>query len=206
MLKLKSYIKFLLIILLFACKNTSKETIIAIQPIGKYKKELIKPLSQKIETFYGYKTIEFAPVEIPKSFFVNIKSPRYRADSIIRFLRANKPDSISYVLGITDYDISTTKRDENGNIKTPASKYTDWGIFGLGFRPGPSCVISSYRMGSNYELKIERAQKVALHELGHNLGLSHCPNTSCFMQDAAETIKTIDKVGFNLCEVCMSKI
>lgn len=200
------YLGFILIILLFACKNTSKETIIAIQPIGKYNKELIKPLSQKIETFYGYKTIKLTPIEIPQSFFVNIKSPRYRADSIIHYLRANKPDSISYILGITAHDISTTKRDENGNIKTPTSKYTDWGIFGLGFRPGSSCVISSYRMGNNYELKIERAQKVALHELGHNLGLSHCPNTSCFMQDAAETIKTIDRVGFNLCEECKSKI
>lgn len=45
-----------------------------------------------------------------------------------------------------------------------------------------------------------------LNELGHNLGLPHCPNKKCFMQDGAESIKTVDKVNFNLCEKCKSQI
>ena len=47
---------------------------------------------------------------------MNIKSPRYRADSILRILKREKPDSIDYLIGILNKDISTTKRDRKGNI------------------------------------------------------------------------------------------
>lgn len=53
---------------------------------------------------------------------------------------------------------------------------------------------------------MERLKKVTMHELGHNLGLPHCPNKHCFMQDAAETIKTIDGVELNLCEECRDQL
>ena len=61
-------------------------------------------------------------------------------------------------------------------------------------------------MKSNKNKFVERLKKVTMHELGHNLGLPHCPNNHCFMQDAAETIKTIDGVELNLCEECRDQL
>jgi archaemetzincin len=204
---MKSLYFLIVIIFLGACKpKEASIKKVAIQPIGVYDASLLDSLQVKIEQFYGVKALVYSPITMPKQFFVNIKSPRYRADSIIRYLRRIKPDTINYIIGLTNNDISTTKRDDKGDVKKPTTKYTDWGIFGLGFRPGPSCVISSYRMGSYKKRRVERAQKVALHELGHNMGLPHCPNKKCFMQDAAETIKTVDRVNFFLCEDCKSKI
>ncbi|MFZ6014024.1 MAG: matrixin family metalloprotease [Bacteroidota bacterium] len=49
---------------------------------------------------------------------------------------------------------------------------------------------------------LSRLKKVALHEIGHNIGLDHCSSTECFMRDAAETITTVDRVGCSLCEIC----
>jgi len=86
---------------------------------------------------YNLSVVIFEEKALPENAFVNVKTPRYRADSLLRHLRKMKHDSISYIMGLTDSDISTTRREKNGRIKEPASKYDDWGIFGLGFRPGP---------------------------------------------------------------------
>jgi archaemetzincin len=68
-------------------------------------------------------------------------------------------------------DISTTK---NG-IK-------DWGIMGLGYRPGKSCVVSDFRMA--VKNRNQQFYKVVLHELGHTEGLPHCKTKTCLMRDA----------------------
>ena len=87
--------------------------------------------------------------------------------------------------------------------------YTDWGIFGLGSRPGPTCVLSTHRLARDTwdPARIRsRLRKIALHELGHNLGLPHCPDSACFMRDALETILTIDDAPEHLCDKCQQKI
>lgn len=147
-------------------------------------------------------------ISIPESAFINVKSPRYRADSLIRILKRTKPSEYDHVLGLISKDISTTKRDENGNVLKPAYKYEDWGIFGLGFRPGPSCIVSTFRLDTpNKELLVERIKKVCNHELGHNMGLPHCTSSDkCVMKDGAESIKTVDHVNLVLCDDCKSKI
>lgn len=186
--------------------QVSDKTIVAIQPLGNCNPTLIDSIAQKSKRFYGVEVVVYPNQSILPKAYINIKSPRYRADTIIDYLKQTKPDSVDYILAITNVDISTTKKDAKGNIKKPVHKYKDWGIFGLGYRPGPTCIISTYRMGSSIDLKTERAQKVALHELGHNFGLPHCANKNCFMQDGAESIKTVDKVNFNLCNSCKYKL
>ena len=190
-------------ILGFGCYRINTENTIGILPLGGIEASIIDTIESAIQNYYGFKTCKLAAIEIPKAYYVTIKSPRYRADSIIMFLKENKPDSIDYIIGFTSFDISTTKRDKKGKIKKPESKYLDWGIFGLGYRPGPSSVVSDFRLkAKSKELEIERIKKVTLHELGHNLGLPHCINLDCFMRDAAESINTIDAVKLNLCDKC----
>ncbi|MFL5753076.1 MAG: matrixin family metalloprotease [Bacteroidia bacterium] len=74
-------------------------------------------------------------------------------------------------IGITSKDISTTK-----------DQYKDWGVMGLGFCPGNSCIASTFRLGKK-EIPIQLF-KVAIHELGHTQGLNHCEVKTCFMRDA----------------------
>jgi len=190
----------------FRSKTLSKETTIAIQPFGNFSQEETEMLQNEITDFYHTKVTILKSIKLPENAFINTKSPRYRADTLIRFLSRNLNNQYDYVIGLTNKDISTTKYSNQSTktIKEPSYKYTDWGIFGLGFMPGKSCIVSTYRLkDKSFE---SRFVKICCHELGHNFGLPHCPDKSCIMQDAAETIKTVDNVNLNLCQSCKKKI
>lgn len=147
--------------------NKKKNVIIAIQPFVDIPKENVDYVGYYLKKMYANVVIN-APIEFPKNSLNQAKT-RHRADSLIRFLSAQtKPGYLT--IGLTTRDISTTKN-------TP-----DWGIMGLGFCPGKSCIASSFRLrGKN---KMEKLFKVAIHELGHTQGLPHCPVSDCLMHDA----------------------
>ncbi|WP_407556346.1 matrixin family metalloprotease [Winogradskyella sp. 4-2091] len=199
--------QILFLILLYCCSCSNKPKLIGIQPYDEIDSTTINSISESLKQAYDAKIIILTNKTLPKTAFINIKSPRYRADSLLIDLSKNRPDSINYIIGITTKDISTSKRDNDGNIKKPESKYSDWGIFGLGYKPGNSCVISTYRL-KNKNLKIfdSRVRKISIHEIGHNLGLDHCSAKKCVMQDAVETIKTVDLAGLDLCTDCYNEI
>lgn len=194
----------LCICFLLACQSDQKHLIIGIQQLGEIKKENIDIVSSAIQAEYGSAVVVLAPRKIPEGFMV--RKARYRADSIIHFLRKIKPDSIHLVIGLTNADISVTKRDHMGKIKEPQARYADWGVFGYGYQPGTGCVISTFRIKGDATLSRERLKKIALHEVGHNLGLAHCTNIRCCMVDAVESINSVDKTEDHLCNQCKRKI
>lgn len=200
-----------------SCEKTAREinedTVVLIQPFEGLENGLVDTVITTFGKVYGVQAHATSAIQIPEYTFVNIKSPRYRADSLIRYLRDTiypLNDNVDYIVGLIGEDISTTKYSnyDSKEIKTPEYKYKDWGIYGLGFCPGNSCIVSTYRLhkGTSKENFIMRLKKISCHELGHNLGLPHCPNKDCIMQDAAETIKTIDNVSLHLCNDCRKKI
>lgn len=203
-----------LTIAIFSCNKkegtqggASHQKMVGIVVLGDMALSFKDTLNHVIKNTYGFKTIYLGTREMPGRFFIAIKSPRYRADSILRFLKTIKPDSIDYVVGLTDFDISATKKDPNGNILEPKSKYADWGIFGYGNVNGPACVVSTYRLKTNQKsLLYERVKKVVIHELGHNLGLKHCKNNYCVMTDAVEKLSTVDEESTELCGECRKEI
>lgn len=203
---MKRLLLFIILLTSISCKNSSDSAhkTVLLQPYKGFSSALVDSIKASIGTTYGFRVVIADETALPSTAFVNSKSPRYRADSLLKYQLTIKPDSIDFIVGLTHKDVSTTKKDKNGNILQPESKYADWGIFGLGYRPGKSCIVSTYRLGtSDKKLQINRLKKVCNHEIGHNLGLPHCTeNDSCVMRDAAESIKTIDNVKEILCNSC----
>ena len=121
--------------------------------------------------------------ELPKAAYYPPRK-RYRAERLLAYLNHRMPKDGWRILGLTDVDISTTK-----------DPVADWGVMGLGELPGTATVISSFRCrkkARNAAHAIERLSKVAVHEIGHTLGLPHCPTRGCLMEDAMGKVVTTD--------------
>lgn len=208
-------ILLLLMVFLFSCreKPSSSPAIVRIDPekpikigirvIGKVKGEYIKETDKALRMAYGAEVFLLGDRDFPENCRSKFEPSRLRADSLLHLITRQYSDSADRVIGITSLDISCTKKKE------PAWKYRDWGVFGLGACPGFSCVVSTYRLGRKSKSENqtrERFRKVVIHEIGHTLGLPHCPNQGCVMSDAAESIHTIDGEKEALCADCKKKI
>jgi archaemetzincin len=121
------------------------------------------------------------PIALPKRAYYAPRN-RYRADTLIYILR-NATEDGHVTMGLTNKDISAEK-----------GKVFDYGIMGLAYQPGKSCVVSTYRL-SKKNIN-EQFFKVAIHELGHTQGLPHCPNKTCLMTDAEGKNNTDKENGF----------
>lgn len=80
----------------------------------------------------------------------------------------------------------------------------DWGVMGLGYRPGRACVISTYRLKNKN--KKEQLLKVTMHEIGHTFNLPHCNNKTCLMRDAEGGNPLDEEKDFcNHCKLMLQK-
>ncbi|MBB6370844.1 matrixin family metalloprotease [Chryseobacterium shigense] len=157
---------------------------ILIQPFKDFSAENVTETAEGIRKVYPNVKILNA-IDLPENAYYKDRN-RYRADSIIKFLDGRTKEGF-VTIGLTSKDISVTK----GKIK-------DYGIMGLGYRPGKACVASTYRLNKNNT--DEQFFKIAIHELGHTQGLKHCPEKTCFMRDAEGGNPTNEEKDF--CPTC----
>jgi archaemetzincin len=137
-----------------------------------------------LRAFYPVDVRVLACQELPQAAYYPPRK-RYRAERLLAYLNHRMPKDGWRILGLTDADISTTK-----------GPYADWGVLGLGELPGTATVISSFRCrkkARDAAHAIERLSKVAVHEIGHTLGLPHCPERGCLMEDAMGKVATTDR-------------
>lgn len=197
----------MLCIWMFAMSCKQQPPVVAIQPLGNIPQEQIDWVRLALDSLFNVQIVLLPSKQPYHNAFTNLKGPRYRADTTIAMLKREKPDSTDYVLGVMANDICITKYAADGSIKKPEYKYTDFGIFGLGYRPGPSCVVSTHRLGDFKTAQTKsRLAKICVHELGHNFGLPYCPDKKCVMTDAVESIATVDNAELRLCDVCKRKL
>ncbi len=154
-----------------------------------------------LERTYALKVKVLDHMALPKRAYYKPRK-RYRAEKLLEALdetlaRPPLPKDAWRIMGLTAVDISTSK-----------PPYDDWGVMGLGELPGKASVLSVFRCrrgARSTEHAFERLGKVAVHELGHTLGLDHCPHRGCLMEDAEGKVVTLDReTGF--CEPCRQRL
>ncbi|MBD3582414.1 matrixin family metalloprotease [Flavobacterium selenitireducens] len=175
------------LIAMMACDRTQPRTI-CLQPFPDFSHNDTRKVQFQIQKVYKNVRI-LPPIDFPKNS-LNAAGTRHRADSLIHFLD-RRTLKHQLTIGLTNKDISTTK-----------GKFKNWGVMGLGFCPGKSCIASTYRLDKKN--RAEQLFKVAIHELGHTEGLPHCPEKSCFMRDAEGKNRKDEEKAF--CPNCKRKL
>jgi len=85
-------------------------------------------------------------------------------------------------------------------------------VFGLADPSYRVAVVSDARLRQEFyglppdrELHLSRFKKEVLHELGHLLGLPHCPDARCVMH-FSNTLEDTDRKEAEFCDSCRAKI
>ncbi len=171
--------------------------IIYITPLGDVPLAHLNYVQQSVIDFFHYQVV-INPKQILSPDLKNSSQGRYVADKILK-----KYNSKLNTLLLTNVDIVTHNKERG--VK-------EWGVFGLGYRPGETCVVSTNRLNKakvkvSNEKFLERLKKVCIHEIGHNLGLDHCTsNKQCLMNDARGLISQVDMETLDFCQSCKKKI
>jgi archaemetzincin len=171
--------------------------VVYLQPLGSALPEADVALVERaLRVLIGAEVRRLERVDLPATAFYAPRA-RYRADKLLGFLNARRPAGSGRILGLTAADISTTK-----------GAFADWGVIGLGELPGTASVISIYRCRRRARDAAQaraRLAKAAVHELGHTLGLNHCPTRGCLMQDAEGQVATADG-EYDFCAACRARL
>jgi archaemetzincin len=167
--------------------------IIYVRPLGA---ELpaadVEAVRAALVAFYAAEVRVLPRAPLPAASYTKARR-RWRAEKLLVFLHGEMPADGTRILGLTGADISTTK-----------GTFDDWGVLGLGEEPGVATVISSFRCRKKARDAAharERLAKVAVHEIGHSLGLDHCPTPGCLMHDAEGKVASVDDES-DLCPRC----
>jgi archaemetzincin len=160
------------------------KTMIFIQPIGQVDAEVLSYLSHALNPIWPAQMLN--PVDIPKDAYDEVRG-QYDGMALLNIL----PDKEGAVLGVTDVDI-----------------YAECLNFLFGLACGSKALISLkrlrpefYGMPEDTNLFKHRAQKEAVHELGHVFGLEHCPDKRCVMH-FSNSIWDTDFKGWTFCRSC----
>lgn len=183
---------FILLFSILSCtkgkneNNKVNQKVIIIQPLGDFNKAQAKKVFSEIKMI-NPNLVLLENIHFPENSYYKPRN-RYRADSIIKSLKS-KIGEDSVIVGLSNLDISTTKNE----IK-------DWGVMGLGYKPGKACVVSDFRLSPKN--KNQQFYKLVLHELGHTAGLPHCAVKTCLMRDAEGGNPLDEEKDF--CNTCKS--
>ncbi len=174
--------------------------VLVVVPLGDPSPKLVENVAGSLQKRFNFQVLVNDSVPLPRSAWY-LPRKRWRAEKLLDFLDTLElGENVWRVAGITEEPISTTK-----------GKRYDWGIAGLATIGGRNSVFSSWlfeRWKVKHHRRYLRAMdNLVLHEVGHNLGLDHCPLKRCIMADAMGSARQAALQSANeFCPRCTEKL
>jgi archaemetzincin len=127
------------------------------------------------------------------AFAYDERRGQYSSVLVLRSLLERLPGSTIRLLGITEKDLFI-----------PMLSF----VLGQAQLNGPVAIISTARLQQQFYgfppdpgLLVARAEKEAVHEIGHTFGLTHCADVRCPMS-LSNNVRHVDAKGPALCDAC----
>ena len=192
-----------------ACGNAAEQT--HTEQVKQHQKKVVAPKKKTVHVYFfdGFKdalgkntikeldevfdSVEFEGViPYPDSAYYAPRN-RYKADKLVRHIKALQK-------GTSDLEIGFASKD----ISAAVHGHDDFGIMGWTRISLKTAVVSTFRVkGANAQNR--DFFKLVIHELGHTEGLQHCKNSrTCYMRDAKGTYHLHELTDF--CPTCKAHL
>jgi archaemetzincin len=169
---------------------------VGILQVGRINPEVLVDLQKGLVNTFPDTTASIIKdvLPVPISAF-DKKRLQYNSSIILNEVKAyfSKKQEFNRVLGVVDIDIFSSGLNF---------------VFGEAYVPGGAALISLWRLKPefyivkpNLALYWLRMLKEAVHELGHTLGVQHCPRSMCIMH-LSNSIFDTDRKQNLLCDEC----
>jgi archaemetzincin len=127
----------------------------------------------------------------------NATRRQYHSTQLLAQLREIAPADGGKILGITDLDLFI-----------PIFTF----VFGEAQVRGRVALMSTHRLHQEFyglpgdgHLLFARAEKEAIHELGHAFGLAHCRSFDCVMR-FSNSVEEVDLKACDFCQLCAARL
>ena len=158
---------------------------IGILRIGETNAGIISGIKENLTKVFVYATCFLIEETVPlRNDAFDETRGQYKSHAILNEVHSfvARKEGLNRVLGVVDADIFGPKLSF---------------VFGEATCPGKAALISLWRLkpefygdAPNELLFLERTLKEAVHELGHTLGLEHCPQSLCVMHFSNSILDT----------------
>jgi archaemetzincin len=154
-------------------------------PLGSLEVTVLSVIAANAQAILGLNT-RILPNQPEPEYAFLARRGQYDAGKILRALTIHS-SNVPFQLAVVGVD-----------IYTPILTY----VFGESQLGGVAAVISLFRLQSkNRNEAYNRAAKIALHEIGHLLGIVHCETSDCLMGFSKDLAK-LDERPLRFCQAC----
>ena len=170
---------------------------VGILQVGQVAPEVMAAIAEGLRKTYPDTAADLITdvLSVPQGAF-DKKRSQYNSSLLLNEVRvyaAKKKQVFHRILGVVDADMYAFGLNY---------------VFGEAYTPGVAALVSVWRLKPefykdkpNQALNLLRAQKEAVHEVGHTLGVKHCPRSLCVMHFSNSIFDT-DKKQNLLCDEC----
>ena len=165
---------------------------IGVVPLGEVCELTLKSIAAHILGYLYLDALILPPME-PPAYAYDVRRRQHDAGAIITALESLPFPQCDKIIGVVDLDLFIPIFTHVFGEARQGNRVALISLYRLKPPPSPS------RAGLN--LLMERAAKVALHELGHLYDLHHCMDTLCLMHFSGG-LEDLDQTPPYLCRYC----
>jgi len=151
-----------------------------------------KVVAAHISGFLNLEAICLAPMKKPV-FALDKQRLQYDAGALLQYMEKKMAASADKVIGILDGDLFLPVFTHVIGQARQGGRVGIISLFRLREKEGPTTRPSA--------VELERTAKVALHELCHLYGLTHCDSQKCLMHFSG-SVADLDELPINFCRYC----